>query len=68
VVKELRELARVAVSQGWRVERTGKHHLRWVPPEKAGKTGRVIYSGSTLSDYRAIRNIRAMLRREGLRV
>jgi len=65
VVKELRELARVAVSQGWRVERTGKQHLRWVPPTR---DKRVIYSGSTPSDYRAIHNIRAMLRREGLRV
>ena len=65
MVKDVRELARIAAAQGWRVERTGKHHLRWVPPDRGR---RVIYSGSTPSDYRAIRNIRAMLRREGLRV
>lgn len=58
--KRVKEWARYAVHQGWRVETTGKGHVRWVPP-----IGCVIYSGLT-SNSSGWKNLEAMLRRAGL--
>lgn len=54
--------ARAAVEQGWTIEMTRGGHVRWTAP-----SGRVIFSPSSPSDRRAIRNTIAMLRREGFR-
>jgi predicted RNA binding protein YcfA (HicA-like mRNA interferase family) len=60
---EIRELVRRAHKQGWSVERTRNGHLRFRPP--TGKGQAIV--GTTPSDHRTIRNIRAHLRRLGLR-
>jgi hypothetical protein len=58
--KDLRQIAITAAHQGWRVTRTGGGHLRWTSP-----TGAPVFSGSTLSDHRALRNIEMQLRKHG---
>lgn len=61
--KEWRDLIAEATRQGWQIELTGSNHLRWRSPE-----GKPVFSASTPSDHRAIKNIRSMLRRNGLRL
>jgi predicted RNA binding protein YcfA (HicA-like mRNA interferase family) len=61
VRKEVSDLVRRARERGWVVEKTRGGHLRWRSPE-----GKVVFSGSTPSDVRAVRNIRSLLRRMGL--
>lgn len=56
-------LYRLAICQGWRVERTSGGHLRWVPPD-ADKP--FVISASSPSDLRAVRNLRQYLRASGL--
>jgi hypothetical protein len=58
-----RKLAAAALRAGWRIERTQGGHFKWSPP-----IGRIIYTSSTPSDHRAMRNVRADLKREGLQV
>jgi hypothetical protein len=62
VPKALRPLAAAAMAQGWRITPTGSGHLRWEPP-----TGRPVITASTMRDGRSALNIRADLRRAGLR-
>jgi hypothetical protein len=61
--KDLRALARRAVAQGWRLEYTGKGHIRWLPPDEGRPP---IYSASTPGRGRGYQNFRAALRRHGL--
>lgn len=61
--KDLIPLIRHAKKHGWMVEYTGSQHLRWQSP-----TGAFVFSGNTVSDHRAVHNIRARLRRAGLDV
>lgn len=61
-MKEMKQLRKLAVEQGWRVEYTKGGHLKWFPPVGT----EFVVSSSTPSDYRAIKNLRAMLRRHGL--
>ena len=61
VPKALRPLAAKAKAQGWRIELTGRTHLRWLPP-----SGRPVTTASTMHDHRSVRDIRASLRRAGL--
>jgi hypothetical protein len=63
IPRDLRPAARVAIQSGWTIRKTAGHHLAWKPPTKDGS---VVYCGSTLSCSRAIGNIRAELRRNGL--
>jgi hypothetical protein len=63
IPRDLRSTARVAIQNGWTIRKTNGHHLVWKPPTKEG---RVVHCGSTLSCSRAIGNIRAELRRNGL--
>lgn len=58
-----RELWRAAEEAGWRVEHTGKGHLKFISP-----TGDFIFTGSSISDRRAYRNIVAKFRRCGLKI
>ncbi len=53
----IREVIRYAESNGWRVTRTNKNHLRFEGH------GRTIFSGSTPSDQRVQRNLMADLKR-----
>jgi predicted RNA binding protein YcfA (HicA-like mRNA interferase family) len=64
VKKDLKRLRRLAERQGWRVEPTGGGHLRWRSP----RCGRVIFTASSPSDYRALQNILSHLKAEGLEV
>lgn len=59
--KDLRKLVREMEKQGWTVEHMNSDHLRWYPPDGRDP----VFSGSTPSDWRALRNIKAKLRRRG---
>lgn len=61
--REVEDLADLARHQGWRVERTRSGHWRFLPPNPSLPA--VVASG-TPSDWRALRNFRAQLRRSGL--
>jgi len=62
--KELKELVKKAGEQGWRVEMRSSGHLMFFPPDKSLSP---ITSGGTPSDHRALKNLKAMLKRSGLR-
>lgn len=57
--------AACARAQGWRVEPLRGGHVRFLPPRG---TGRIVVASATASDHRAVRNLRADLRRAGLAV
>lgn len=59
----MRDLMRHAIEQGWTVEKARAGHLKWITPD-----GQLVVSGSTPSEYRGHRNLRAHLRRAGLRL
>lgn len=61
VPKDFRPLAKAARKQGWTLATRGSGHISWTAP-----SGFVHYSESTPSDVRAVRNLRAALRRGGL--
>lgn len=61
--KDLKAIVRMAKAQGWRVEQRGSGHLTFYPPDPKKP---FIVSGGTPSDYRALLNLRAHLRRAGL--
>ena len=54
---------RLAKGQAWAVEYTGGGHYRWTPPD-----GPSVVTSSTPGGSRAIANIRAKLRKAGLRI
>jgi hypothetical protein len=60
--KEIKKLIDIALAQGWTVTYTGGCHLRWCPP--SGK--QTVYSATTPTDRRALKNMKARLRRSGL--
>lgn len=60
---DLKRLMKLAREQGWSVEMTGGHHLRWTPPE-----GPYVICPSTPSDHRSIPNTISNLRKAGLEV
>jgi predicted RNA binding protein YcfA (HicA-like mRNA interferase family) len=59
---DLKSLRKLAIKQGWRVETTRGGHIKWYPVHGT----EFVVTSSTPSDYRAIRNIRSMLKRYGL--
>lgn len=61
--REVEALAEIARAQGWRIERTRGGHWRFVPPDP---TRDIVVMSGTASDWRAVRNFRAALRRSGL--
>jgi hypothetical protein len=57
-----KDVQKAARKQGWRVERCGNNHLRFIPPDpEAG----IIHTGGTDQDVRARRNLIAEMRRTG---
>jgi len=60
--REQRDYAEAALARGWRITRTRSGHWCWLAPR--GKS--VIFSAGTPSDWRAVANLRARLRRAGL--
>lgn len=65
VPRQFRVLVRVATAAGWRCQRTGSGHLALYPPDQ---TVDPVYLAGSPSDHRAWRNVRALLRRRGLKV
>jgi uncharacterized protein YijF (DUF1287 family) len=61
ISRDLNAIFKVIIRQGWRVEQTGKNHFKCYSPDR--KT--IITTGGTLSDHRAIANIKSYLRRAG---
>lgn len=55
--KEYRDVARQAMADGWRIEKSGKH-VRWTAPN-----GKVTFTSLTCSDARGIKNHLATMRR-----
>lgn len=64
VPRELRAAAVLAWAAGWRIIRTRRNHLQWLPP-----AGRMIVTASAQSsaEHRSTRNALARLRGAGLR-
>lgn len=60
---ELRELRRIAESQGWRVEMTRSGHWRFIPPTRSARI--VVMPGTSVSRS-GYRNALADLKRSGL--
>ncbi|MBB4931350.1 hypothetical protein F4561_002170 [Lipingzhangella halophila] len=60
--RELRKFARLARARRWRIEVKGSGHLAWIPPCGRG----TVFTSSTPSDPRTIKNVIAQLRRAGL--
>ena len=61
--RELSATLRAIRAQGWAIETTGGGHLKLIP-----RSGGPVFTGSTPSDCRAIKNLRALLRRRGARL
>jgi hypothetical protein len=59
--RDLRDLARRAIACGFTIGRTRSGHMTWRAPN-----GGIYFSGSTPSDWRAVRNLRSWLLRHGL--
>jgi hypothetical protein len=57
--KEIRELAKDAMSRGWSVETLGSGHIRFTKPGR-----KQLVTGPTSTDWRTINNLRAALERE----
>lgn len=61
--RDLRDIVQAAEEAGWEVGFTKKNHLQLRSPD-----GVTVFGPGTPSDWRAILNFRAKLRREGLKV
>lgn len=59
VSKVMRPLVEQALEEGWTVSPTQNGHLRFTHP-----CGALVHGPSTPSDHRALKNLRATLRRE----
>ena len=62
-MKFIRKLKKAAEAEGWRVRNTRNGHFQFLSPNT--DTDPIIVS-STPSDYRAIKKIKAMFKRNGL--
>ena len=61
--KDIRSLIRVAKAQGWAVDTTKGNHVRFTSP-----AGEVVVTSGTPSDHRVVENVKARLKRRGLRL
>lgn len=61
--KDLRALFRDLEQRGWSVEVTGGNHYKLKGPR-----GQIVFCPGTPSDHRALKNLKAMLRRQGAEV
>jgi hypothetical protein len=63
---------KAAEAAGWTVEMTKNCHVKFSPPpgarDRSGSPAGPVFTGSTASDHRAVKNLRAQLRRSGLDV
>ena len=65
IPRTLRAAFTAAKLAGWRVERCGNQHLRWVPSDP---TAAIVITPGTPGEYRGKRNDIANLRRSGLAI
>ena len=54
-------LEKQAINQGWRVSQSNGGHVKWLAPN-----GKVVFTSSTPSDNRALKNIQSNLKAAGL--
>lgn len=64
IPRDLRNLAKLAQSQGWTLQPTRKGHVRFNAPDGAT----TVLAGGTPSDHRSTKNLLSLLRRSGLEV
>ena len=57
---QLRRLIDEKIAEGWHVERRRRSHLAFYPPAGSGPP---VFHSSTSSDRRALKNLKAQLRR-----
>lgn len=60
---DLRDIEKAAREQGWHTGRSRRGHPVFTPPDPSK---RKVYGSGSPSDWRAIRNLLAQLKREGL--
>ena len=60
---EFRRVRQVMRRHGWTIGHTKRGHLRFIAPD-----GRKVFAPGSPSDHRAVKNMVAFLRREGLPV
>lgn len=56
---DLMRLVRQYRKEGWQIEPTGGHHLKWVPPTGAA----IFFTSSTPGDWRNLANVKAQIKR-----
>lgn len=61
---DVRRVVEFALSKGY-IMKTGKKHLKLIPPDK---NQAIVTVGISNSDFRAHKNLRSLLRRQGLAV
>jgi hypothetical protein len=61
VSRELNDLFKKLIRQNWRIVQTPNGHFKCYPPDG----GPFVVTGGTLSDHRAVKNIRARFRKAG---
>jgi hypothetical protein len=61
--KEFKQVIKIAESKGWVVCLTKGGHLKWT-----SASGQVVFSASTPSDGRAVKNLISELRRHGITI
>lgn len=63
MASDIKDLQRLAVSQGWRVEQTKGSHLKFIPADKSKPA--VVMAGTSCSRV-GFRNALSLLRKSGL--
>jgi hypothetical protein len=63
--KDIDDIVRTAVKAGWRVEQShGKHKVLFPPDPNQAQVVMPI----SISDYRAVKNLKSQLRKSGLQI
>lgn len=60
----MKDIIEVAMEQGY-ILKSGKKHYKLIPPDKSKE---IVTFGITVSDHRAFKNVRALLRRQGVKM
>lgn len=70
IPRRFRKLVTHVESLGWTVSFSGGGHLKWVPPEGwttgTHEDAQTLFTAATPSDRRAIKNICAMFKKQGI--
>lgn len=63
--KDVKKIIKIAEGQGWHVKLTGGKHIQFIPKDR--KQAMVVTSLTT-SDHKSILNLRAQLKKSGLKL